>query len=126
MSTLKVDNLQTTGGAGLYPARSWANVNCRGTVAIRNSGNVSSMADNGVGDFTLNFSSTALTSNWCLTALGTAFAPSDPGNEYPVLRSSSGTQWSDPYFSTSNCRVEIGGGGGYNVDMGYVGVNVTF
>ena len=126
MSTIKVDNLQTTGGAGLYPARAWGNVNCRGTVSIRESDNFSSMVDHGVGDFTLNFSSTTSTSNWCLTALGTSYGPSDVGDEYPLLRSSSGTQWSTPYFSTSNCRVETGRGQGNNVDMGYVGVNVTF
>ena len=57
MSTLKVDTLQTTGGAGLYPAKAWINFNGTGTVAIRDSGNVSSITDNGAGDYTVNISS---------------------------------------------------------------------
>ena len=126
MSTIKVDNLQTTSGAGLYPSRTWANVNQKGTTSLRNSGNVSSIADNGVGDFTLSFSVSASTAHWCLTATGNAWGPSDPGDEYPVLRSSSGTSFADPYFSTSNCRVETGRGQGTNMDMGYIGVSVVF
>jgi hypothetical protein len=82
--------------------------------------------DNGQGDFTLSFSVAASTPHWCLTATGNAWGPSDPGNEYPVLRSSSGNNWSDPYFSTANCRVEVGAGGGTNADLAYVGVNVVF
>lgn len=57
MSTIKVDNLQTTGGAGLYPARAWVNFNATGTVSIRDDGNVSSLSDNGTGDYTISFSS---------------------------------------------------------------------
>ena len=38
-----------------YGCRAWVNFNGVGTVAIRASGNVSSITDNGVGDFTLNF-----------------------------------------------------------------------
>ena len=58
MSTIKVDNLQTTGGAGLYPAKAWVNWNQTGTVAILADGGVSSITDNGVGLATISFSST--------------------------------------------------------------------
>lgn len=44
-----------TGTAPLYAARAWVNFNGTGTVAIRASGNVSSITDNGVGDYTVNF-----------------------------------------------------------------------
>jgi len=46
------------GGVTLYPefkCRAWVNFNGTGTVAIRASGNVSSITDNGVGDYTVNF-----------------------------------------------------------------------
>ncbi len=46
------------GGTILYPdfaSRTWVNFNGTGTVAIRGSGNVSSITDNGVGDYTINF-----------------------------------------------------------------------
>jgi hypothetical protein len=51
------------GGTTLYPSfacRAWVNFNGTGTVAIRASGNVSSITDNGVGDYTVNLT-TALT-----------------------------------------------------------------
>jgi hypothetical protein len=46
------------GGSTLLPqfaCRAWVNFNGTGTVAIRASGNVSSITDNGVGDYTINF-----------------------------------------------------------------------
>lgn len=44
-----------TGTAPIYPCRAWVNFNGTGTVAIRASGNVSSITDNGTGDYTVNF-----------------------------------------------------------------------
>ena len=44
-----------SGTAPLYMARAWVNFNGTGTVAIRASGNVSSITDNGTGDYTVNF-----------------------------------------------------------------------
>jgi hypothetical protein len=44
-----------SGSAPSYSARAWVNFNGTGTVAIRASGNVSSITDNGVGDYTMNF-----------------------------------------------------------------------
>ena len=38
-----------------YGCRAWVNFNGTGTVAIRGSGNVSSVTDNGVSDYTVNF-----------------------------------------------------------------------
>ena len=46
--------------ATAYGCRAWVNFNGTGTVAIRASGNVSSITDNGTGDYTVNFT-TALT-----------------------------------------------------------------
>jgi hypothetical protein len=42
--------------ATAYGCRAWVNFNGTGTVAIRASGNVSSITDNGTGDYTVNFS----------------------------------------------------------------------
>jgi hypothetical protein len=41
--------------ATAYGCRAWVNFNGTGTIAIRASGNVSSLTDNGVGDYTVNF-----------------------------------------------------------------------
>ena len=44
-----------SGSAPSYSARAWVNFNGTGTVAINASGNVSSITDNGVGKYTVNF-----------------------------------------------------------------------
>ena len=44
-----------SGSAPSYTCRAWVNFNGTGTVAIRASGNVSSITDNGTGDYTVNF-----------------------------------------------------------------------
>lgn len=52
-------NLSFNSGYGsvatAYGCRAWVNFNGTGTVAIRASGNVSSITDNGTGDYTVNF-----------------------------------------------------------------------
>lgn len=47
--------LNASGDAPIYACRAWVNFNGTGTVAIRASGNVSSITDNGIGDYTVNF-----------------------------------------------------------------------
>ena len=56
--TPTIDSAQiptVSGTAPLYMCRAWVNFNGTGTVAIRASGNVSSITDNGVGNYTVNF-----------------------------------------------------------------------
>ena len=54
------------GGAPSYSARAWVNFNGTGTIAIRASGNVSSITDNGVGDYTVNFTTAMSDANYTL------------------------------------------------------------
>jgi hypothetical protein len=49
------EGLNASGTAPVYATRAWVNFNGTGTVAIRASGNVSSITDNGTGDYTVNF-----------------------------------------------------------------------
>ena len=53
-----------SGTAPLYMCRAWVNFNGQGTVAIRASGNVSSITDNGTGDFTINFTTAMPDANY--------------------------------------------------------------
>lgn len=56
ITPLKLRNaLNASGTAPIYACRAWVNFNGTGTVAIRASGNVSSITDNGVGSYTVNF-----------------------------------------------------------------------
>jgi hypothetical protein len=62
------------GGATLLPdfkCRAWVNFNGTGTPAIRASGNVSSITDNAVGDYTVNFITAMPDANYAALVTGT-------------------------------------------------------
>jgi hypothetical protein len=48
------------------PVKAWVNFNGTGTVAIRDSFNVSSITDNGVGDYTVNFATAMSDANYAM------------------------------------------------------------
>ena len=58
-------------GSENYKCRAWVNFNGVGTVAIRASGGVSSITDNGNGDYTLNFTTAMVDVNYCVSANST-------------------------------------------------------
>jgi hypothetical protein len=67
LATPNIDSAQiatVSGTAPLYMCRAWVNFNGTGTVAIRASGNVSSITDNGVGDYTVNFTTAMPDANY--------------------------------------------------------------
>ena len=70
--------LNASGDAPIYACRAWVNFDGTGTVAIRASGNVSSITDNGVGDFTVNFTTAMPDANY--TCSGMAPYGNDPVN----------------------------------------------
>jgi len=69
ITAAKLDGAQS-GSAPIYGARAWVNFNGTGTVAIRASGNVSSITDNGTGDYTANFTTAMPDGNYALTTAG--------------------------------------------------------
>ena len=85
MSTLKVNTLQDASGANNVAmstlsginsngiAKAWVNFNQTGTQAIRNSFNVSSVTDNAVAKFTINFTK-AFTSGYCVAGIHNNFS----------------------------------------------------
>ena len=56
--------------ATAYGCRAWVNFNGTGTVAIRASGNVSSITDNGTGAYTVNFATALVDANYAHEAQG--------------------------------------------------------
>ena len=52
-----------------YGCRAWVNFNGTGTVAIRASGNVTSITDNGTGDYTVNFTNAMPDANYSVTSM---------------------------------------------------------
>ncbi len=78
MSTLRVTTLATQAGVEVYTAKAWVNFNGTGTVAIRASGNVSSITDNGTGDYTVNFTVAMVDANY--SAVGMVRQDNTSGN----------------------------------------------
>ena len=78
LGTAKVTTLADSAGANTSTpaaiaagiAKAWVNFNGTGTVAIRASYNVSSITDNGMGDYTVNFTTALADANYCIS--GTA------------------------------------------------------
>ena len=58
------------GSAPSYTCRAWVNFNGTGTVAIRASGNVSSITDNGTGNYTVNFTTAMPDANYAVASIG--------------------------------------------------------
>ena len=52
-------------------AKVWINFKGSGTVSIRDSFNVSSLVDNGTGDYTVNFTNAMSNANYCSTGMCT-------------------------------------------------------
>jgi hypothetical protein len=104
-----------SGSAPSYSARAWVNFNGTGTVAIRASGNVSSITDNGTGDYTVNFTTAMSDANYDVVTSGNRTGALITGiNDvrgapttslvYIVTTSTSGTLSDGPYVSVSVFR----------------------
>lgn len=66
-----ITNIATApGSAPNYFCRAWVNFNGTGTVAIRESGNVSSLTDNNTGQYTINFTTAMPDANYCVVLGG--------------------------------------------------------
>jgi hypothetical protein len=74
MSTAKFDTLSNVAGTQTVPvatvaqgsAKAWVNFNGTGTVAIRASFNVTSITDNGAGNYTANFTTAFSDTNYAV------------------------------------------------------------
>lgn len=84
MTPLRLRNaLNATGSAPIYACRAWVNFNGTGTVAIRASGNVTSITDNGTGDYTVNFTTAMSDANYAAMITGNTDIPA--GSDYGVI-----------------------------------------
>ena len=78
MSTAKFDTLQNAAGSVSVPvntvvngsAKAWVSFNGTSTVAIRTSFNVSSITDNGTGDYTVNYTTAFANANYTAIRTG--------------------------------------------------------
>ena len=106
--TIIADTWQNGDGSQNYKCRAWVNFNGTGTVAIRASGNVSSITDNAVGLFTVNFINAMPDSNYAVcgvakdtdSSYGSLVSMGLPGPGSPVT-----------LFSNNSVSVSFGYGG---------------
>lgn len=107
LTTPNIDSAQVatvSGTTPLYMARAWVNFNGTGTVAIRGSGNVSSITDNGLGDYTVNFTTAMSDANYCsLTTINTGVSG---GNQMVVGELSAGIGSNPTLKSTTQLRLQ--------------------
>jgi len=96
-----------------YGCRAWVNFNGTGTVAIRASGNVTSITDNGTGDYTVNFTTAMPDANYA------AFNCSGSG-----LVEAQTNIPNDQGKTTSGYRFLNGGTGGSGIDRSNVQVAI--
>ena len=86
MSTIKVDTIKNTSNVEVFTCKAWVNFNGTGTVAIRASGNVSSITDNASGNYTVNFTTAMPNANYAVVmynnANSTTSNPTAFGNQY--------------------------------------------
>jgi hypothetical protein len=106
------------GSAPSYACRAWVNFNGTGTPAIRGSGNISSITDAGVGNFTLNFTNAMPDSNY-VACYGGCFDGSGafPAQQQAVL-TAPGANASSVSVSTFNSNT----GGKHDATFIYVAV----
>tara|TARA_R100000951_G_C2579282_1_gene161408 strand:- start:190 stop:621 length:432 start_codon:yes stop_codon:yes gene_type:complete len=115
--TVTLPDADVTLGGG-FPAQAWVNFNGVGTVAIRANANVSSITDNGLGDYTISFSSALSDADYATT--GTGGNPDSAAyRQYRVTA---------PYISaptTSAIRIAGSNNGAGSNDLPYANVNVV-
>lgn len=103
--------LNASGSAPIYACRAWVNFNGTGTVAIRASGNVSSVTDNGTGDYTINFTTAMADTNYAVV-VGVANGASDNWTCSPIS------------YATGSVQVRVANGSNVNVDPAFCNVAI--
>ena len=98
-------------------AKAWVNFNGTGTPAIRDSFNVSSITDNGTGDYTINFTTAFPDANYSLAGMGQTLAGSGTSVNIIAIKPS-------PNPSTTSVSIRCFDNGIGYVDSPYVCVSV--
>jgi len=105
--------VQTADGSGIMKLQSngvttnalaWVNFNGTGTVAIRSSYNVSSITDNGTGDYTVNFTNAMADANYAVVG------GSGNGGSFSFVTPNAGTKTttSTQIYTTASSLVSLG------------------
>ena len=89
MSTITVTNIKATGETASRAvsgvAAAWCNFNATGTAAIRDSNNVASLTDNGLGSHSISFSNTMDNANYATQVTGSEVGSGGDSNQLGSL-----------------------------------------
>lgn len=130
--TTNVDNIQSStagtpvvfkdgGGTQIGTlCRAWVNFNGTGTVAIRASFNVSSITDNGTGDYTVNFTTALADTNYSAVASTTRATTSFTMSAC----FGASTNYTQGIYSTTQLQVQTIQSNGSAVDLPVINVSV--
>jgi hypothetical protein len=114
--------LNASGSAPIYACRAWVNFNGTGTVAIRASGNVSSITDNGTGDYTVNFTTALPDANYAVVGSVSANAGVRAGGQVAVA--SSGGAGTEVAPTTTAIRFQVTDGANTMLDPKYANIAI--
>lgn len=120
MSRVRADNLDTRDGLETVPvstvvngtAKAWVNFNGTGTVAINRAFNVTSITDNGVGDYQTNFTNALPDTSYAVVANASRVGVTSEGIASPFV------------LNTTSCRVSVNDNASANTDMDIISVAV--
>jgi hypothetical protein len=83
-------------------AKAWVNFDGTGTPAIRASYNVSSITDNGTGDYTINFTNAFADANYAISGAAGNTSGNNAGTPVQPVTN---------FYTTSSCRILVGNSG---------------
>jgi len=90
-------------------AKAWVNFNGTGTVAIRGSFNVSSITDNGTGDYTVNFTTAMPNANYSVMGSATGVITGTNPAQFCIAAAGAGS--APTLMSTTQVRIVFPAGG---------------
>jgi hypothetical protein len=108
--------------ATVYGCRAWVNFNGTGTVAIRASGNVSSITDNGTGDYTVNFTTAMADANY--SAVGSTSYIGTSAYPAAIAFNNNNSNAASVPPTTTALRVSTRNINGNQADIDYVYVSI--
>lgn len=108
-----------SGSAPVYACRAWVNFNGTGTVAIRASGNVSSITDGGVGLYTVNFTTAMPDANYSVTLAGRWQSGVDASGAWAVVNTNGTSN-----ITTTAVSILTANTSGSLADSPFIGVSI--
>lgn len=107
-----------------YAARAFVNFDGTGTVAIRSNGNVTSITDNGVGDYTVNYTTAMTSANYSVNVTAVNSASGHSNVICAAIRAPSSAGVGAASVTTGSVRVSVRTSSGNQIDSDCVNVAI--